>query len=431
MALRRPFGLKISVLFTRTLACQSLLASLCLPLQGQEWTRFRGPNGSGISEAKTIPVQITEQDFNWRIALPGEGHSSPVLWGSRLFITSADERSGKRYLICIHAIDGKTLWTRSYDFKPDRRHQFNSYASYTPTVDAEAVYTIWASEESFIVTALTHAGRDIWVRNLGAYQTQHGGATSPILVGDTLILAKEQENGPGSLFGLDRKTGKTRWEVRRPSLATPYSTPIIYQPSDGPPEVIFCSTAQGVTSIHPENGKINWEAGNLFTLRCVGSPVIAKGRIIATSGEGSGRRLAVALTPGSATRNAAPKTLYRLTRGTSYVPTPIAWNDLLFFWGDGGIVTCVRADNGETVWSERVGGNFFGSPILVNGRLYAMSTHGELVVVEASERFRLLARVSLGEGSHATPAVANGSLYLRTSGHLISVGGPKTAEKKR
>lgn len=413
------------------LVCLTLLASLRSPLFGQEWTRFRGPNGTGISEAKTIPVQFTEKDYNWRVSLPGEGHSSPVLWGSRLFITSAEERAGRRHLICINAADGKTLWIRSYDFKPDRRHQFNSYASSTPTVDAEAVYTIWAAEEAFLVTALTHTGREIWTRHLGAYQTQHGGAASPILVGETLILAKEQENGPGILYGLDRKTGKTRWEVRRPSLATPYATPIVYQPAGSPPEVIFCSTAQGVTSINPETGKINWEAGSLFTLRCVGSPVIAGDRIIATSGEGSGRRLAVALIPGSAARNAAPKTLYRLTRGTSYVPTPIAWRDLLFFWGDSGIVTCVRAENGETVWSERVGGNFFGSPILVNGRLYAVSTHGELIVIEASDRFRLMARVSLGEGSHATPAAANGALYLRTTGHLISVGGVKTADRKR
>jgi outer membrane protein assembly factor BamB len=193
--------------------------------------------------------------------------------------------------------------------------------------------------------------------------------------------------------------------------------------------VIFSSTAQGVTSINPENGKINWEAGNLFTLRCVGSPIIVRDKIIATSGEGSGRRLTVALRPG--TRNTAPKTLYRLTRGTSYVPTPIALHDLLFFWGDGGIVTCVRAENGEAVWSQRVGGNYMGSPILIDGKIYAVSTHGELVVLEASDRFNILARISLGEASHATPAVANGTLYLRTIGQLISVGGVKSAERKR
>ncbi len=391
----------------------------------QEWTRFRGPNGTGVSAATTIPIQFSAGDYNWRVELPGRGHSSPVVWGSRIFITSAEEQTGKRHVLCLSTKDGKELWRRTYDFKPYHLHDFNAAAASTPTVDAERVYLIMPEDGAFIVAALDHEGREIWKRNLGAFPTQHGGSSSPILIGSILIVNREPEDADGSLLGLDAKTGQTIWKRDRHSMACPYATPAVYQPAGGPAEVVFASTAHGITSLDPATGELNWEAPGLTKLRCVASPIIADGLIYSASGQGDGARLGIAVRPGSKQGKIEPKVEYKITRGPSYVPTPIAVNGRIYAWGDAGIVTCIKAATGDIAWQERVGGNFFGSPVCINGKLYAVSAKGEVVVIETGDQFKQLGRSDLGEPSHATPAVSDGVMYLRTTSHLISVGGKK------
>jgi outer membrane protein assembly factor BamB len=403
----------------------TLLLSVPLTGQAQEWTRFRGPNGSGITSASGIPVQVTPADYLWSVELPGAGHSSPVLWGEKLFITSAEEDKGKRHLHCLDARTGKTLWSRSYDFRNYDKHQQNTAASSTPTVDAERVYAAWPTSEAYLVIAVDHSGSERWRRDLGKLATQWGGAASPVVVGDVVMLGvyQEQEGAPGFLVGLDKNTGAIRWKVPRKSHnSSAYSSPLVYQPEGGKAEAIFTSTAHGMTSVDPETGAVNWEAPGLFQARCVASPVLAGDLIFATAGTGGGSREAVAVRPGAAQSKTEPKLQYRLARGPSYVPTPIVVGDRIYAWGDNGIVTCLKAGTGEQVWTERVGGNFFGSPVCVAGRLYAVNTRGELVVVAAADQFKILGRSDLGETSHATPAVANGRMVLRTLSHVICIG---------
>lgn len=405
----------------------ALPIALVIPSHAQEWTRFRGPNGTGISTATTIPVQFTPADYNWRVELPGVGHSSPVLWGNKIFLSSADDGNGKRHIFCLDAATGKRLWIRTYDFSKYARHKYNSFASSTAAVDEERVYYIWGTPESFVIYAADHNGKELWQRDLGAYVTQHGAASSPIVVGNVLIVTREPEQGDGALVGLDRKTGAIRWKRDRPSKNAPYSTPMVLQQEGSPPEVVFTSDAVGVTSLDPNTGDLNWEVRDVFHLRCVASPVLAGGLIFQSTGNGGGDRHAIAVKPGIKSKNVPPKLAYELPpRGLSYAPTPVAYGGYLFLWGDSGVVTCIKPANGESVWSERAGtGMFFGSPICVNGKLYGVSDRGVLSVVSASGEFKLLGQSDLAEASHATPAVANGVLYLRTESHLISVGGKK------
>ncbi len=413
-----------------------------VPLPAQEWTRFRGPNGTGISHATTVPVNFTQADFNWRVPLPGEGHSSPVIWGNRIFLTSAEESAGKWHLLCLSVADGRELWRRTYPFKPYPKNRLNSFASSTPAVDADAVYVMMVTPESFTVLAFDHNGKELWRRDLGTYTAGNGTGASLIVVGDVVIVPNDQEgddNPPtggkppeSSLIGLDRKTGAVRWKHKRTKNgAASYATPMVYEPPGSAPEVIFLSTAHGITSLNPLTGELNWELTDLSKLRCVASPIMAKGLIIAITGVGaSGSRKGFAVRPGSKAQNLPPQIAYEIPRQSfSQVPTPIAIGDLIFFWGDGGIVNCLRAATGEPVWKERVGGTFYGSPVYVNGKLYAMNAQGELAVIEASEQFKLLAKIPLGEGSHATPAVSDGVMYLRTLSHLISVGGKKASNQ--
>ncbi len=395
-------------------------------VQSQEWTRFRGPNGTGISAASTIPVAFGSSDYNWRVAVPGIGHSSPVLWGSKIFLTSAEEAQGKRHVLCLDTAKGNILWTKSYPYKPYNRHEYNTAASATPVVDSERVYTTWTTHETFTVTALDHSGKEVWSKDFGSFPTQHGGAASPMLHGDLLIVTKEAENADGSILALNPKTGDVVWHHDRPNPGmAPYATPIIRKTTSGTEELLVANTTNGITALNPRSGKVFWETGKIFPQRIVGGLVEAGGHLIATCGNGAGFRSAVAVKPGP-----NPTVAYQISKGTSYVPTPILSNGLLYFWHDSGIVLCVRPETGDIVWQERAAAAmFFGSPVFVNGKLYAMSAKGELVVLDAADKFNVAARVDLGEPSHATPAISGGVMYLRTFGHLISVGGKQQTAK--
>lgn len=397
-----------------------LLAS-CSRLGAEEWSGFRGPSGTGISDAKTIPVRWAEKDCNWKVKLPATGHSSPVLWGKRMFLTCADTKTAERTILCLDTADGGIVWQQDYPSRIYRHHRDNSFASSTPAVDAEGVYITWTTPNEVTLLALNHGGREKWRRDLGPFKSMHGSGTSPIVFDDLVVLANDQQ-GKAYLIAVDRMTGRTRWHVERRSGLTPASTPCIYHPEGGEPELIFTSTAHGITSIDPASGKINWEVDDVFLDRCVGSPVFVHDLIIASYGFGNRGTRLVAVRPGSKNRNTEPKLVYDITESVPLVPTPIAKDDLLFLWADNGDVTCVHVATGKQIWRESLDGSFYGSPVCVNNRLYCISKKGEVFVLAASDKFRLLARVPLGQRSYATPAVGEGVMYIRTYSHLMSIG---------
>jgi outer membrane protein assembly factor BamB len=390
----------------------------------QEWSRFRGPNGTGISDAKTIPTTWTEKDFNWKVALDGTGHSSPVLWGEKIFLTSTDESQGKIIVLCVKAADGSVAWQKSFPFAPFAKHKFNSFASSTPAVNESHMYVTWSTPDRYTIMAFDHQGKTVWERNLGPFKSQHGSGTSPIIYNDKVILSNDQD-GESFLIAMDSKTGATSWKTPRNSTNAGYSTPFLYQPTGQKPSLIFNSQAHGISAIDPENGTPLWEFGTAFDKRTVSSPVLASGLIIGSCGQGGGKvDYLVAVRPGDVATGKRPQLAYDLRRAAPYVPTALAYGDLLFLFDDDpGIATCLHAPSGETRWNERVGGTFFGSPVCVDGRLFCVSATGEVVVIAASDKFHLLATNPLGETCHTTPAVAGGRMYIRTVGHLFSIGG--------
>jgi len=401
-----------------------------------QWSRFRGPNGAGLSNAATIPIKWTDKDYNWTAKLPGTGYSSPVVWGSKIFVTSTEKKTAKRIILCLSATDGRILWRKDYASKTHKMHRDNSYAAATPTVDAERVYVTWSTPKEVTLLALGHDGKEVWRRNLGGFVGLHGSATSPVVVGDLVVLANDQENmqvygwhpskdvGKSFLIAVDRKTGKTRWQVPRRSFLAAYSTPCVYKGDDLRSELIFTTTAHGMTAVDAISGKVNWEVPKIFLDRCAGSPIVAGGLVIASYGRGNFGSLLVAVRPKK--KGVRAKVVWSMkNKQVPLVPTPLAVGGRLFCWAGQGTVTCLDVATGKQIWQKRVGSSFYSSPVCVNARLYCASKKGVVFVIAAAGMFDLLAKVNLGEQCYATPAIAGGVMYIRTNTKLFSLGGKK------
>ena len=403
-----------------------ITAWLAAPAMAQEWTRFRGPNGTGVSHATTVPATWRDDDYNWKIDLPGIGHSSPVVWKDRIYVLSADPETLTRFVLCVAAADGKTLWKQEYQAVKQHLHDLNSYASCTPAVDADHVYVAWSDPEHTLLKALDHDGKEKWSVDLGAWVRQHGFGTSPMVVDDVVIITKSLENSkqPGAdkpgesyVLAVDRLTGKERWRTPRVTDTTSYSVPCLRQLPGGGHEIVSCSTAEGVFALDPKTGKQKWNLP-VFTMRTVSSPVLIGDLVIGSAGSGGGGNHLVAVQAGE-----QPQEVFRVKTQAPYVPTAVAHGDLLFLWFEGGIVTCVDGKTGARHWQQRIGGKFHASPVVVGDKLYGVSESGEVVVLAAGKEFKEYGRMQLGDDSRSTPAISGGRMYLRTFSKLFSIGG--------
>jgi len=408
-------------------ACLTVLVVLCGAAGGQEWTRFRGPDGTGIGKGQSIPVSFTEADYLWNVKLAGPGHSSPVLWGDRIFLTCTHDDLEQREVVCLDAKSGKTLWSTKMPFTPYRHNRQNSFAASTPAVDAERVYVNWISGGVFVALALDHAGNTLWQREMGEFKAPHGAGASPIALGGLMIVGNDNKES-SFLAGLDGKTGKTVWQIERNSRMTSYITPTVYRPKQGNPEVVFVSEANGMTGVDAVSGQQMWESDKLFTLKSVSSPVVAGDVIFATAGAGGAGRQSAAVRLGDTLTGRDPTVAWKLDRDLPYVPTPIAIGEHLYILSDAGVITCVVAATGKQVWQEDLNGKFYTSPVSVNGRIYLVTRNGEVIVLKAGPEYKVLAKSTLPEKTDATPAIANGRMYIRTLNHLICIGDANAEE---
>jgi outer membrane protein assembly factor BamB len=410
---------------------RSLLAAvftLTLAAHAQDWPRFRGPNGSGMGQAN-LPEQVTEANVLWRAPLPGTGHSSPVLWGDRLFVTATPDGAGpaetaRRVVVCLDAKEGKLLWQKEFATAPYRKHADNSFASPSCATDAERVYAWFAGPDGSQLVALNQAdGKEVWKRDLGPFVSQHGPGASPV-VEKGIVFLQSSQDGPGSfLEAFEAASGKTLWKKELKGGQHAISTPCFLEGTGGA-QLLSLSTDNGLLGFEPKSGQQLWGLPDLFKLRCVASPIIAHGGLIVVQcGQGQAAS-EIQVIKGAAEKK--PEKAYEIVRTGGYVPTPIAVGDLLFLWKENGLVTCLKAGTNEQLWSERVEGPYYSSPVCIGGkggRLINVTRAGEVVMIAADEKFRVIQRFPLGEkNSHATPALSGGKMFVRTHSQVFCLG---------
>lgn len=418
--------------------CALLLLSALTVSAATDWNRFRGPNGSGVAETSGLPDKVTADNTLWKVEL-GKGWSSPVLWQDRVYVT-AETGETTRAVIALDARNGKEVWRHEETFAAHKKHNFNSFASSSPYVDADRIYINWSTGTTIQALALDHAGKLVWKNeHVADYIHEHGTGISPIVVDGIMIVRSEfdwQRDGraytedpvektwKSCFVGLDAATGKQVWKNEVPNCLNTFSTPVVRELKNGSREVICTNNVSGVMGIAPKTGKVNWQFKGDFKQRSLGSGVLHNGRYFCTFGTGGGVKEFAALD----LTGAEPKPYdFAFGKGLPYVPSPLAVGDLLYLLGDGGILKVVKLDSGELVYEERVNGSagsskFFSSPVAADGKIFCGSQQGDLIVLKLGEKFEQLSANKLDSAINASPAIGDGRLYMRTEKMLWCIG---------
>ncbi len=383
------------------------------------WTRFRGDDGLGVEANCQVPIPWNDNQIT-KIKLSGSGNGSPVLWNDRAYLLAADRATAKRFAIAIDLTRGEIVWSKGYPSGGYKMHQFSTYASTTPCVAEDGVYFVWGEPSHVFAKCLEHNGDERWSRDLGRYVSQHGFGTSPMLVDDKLVLLDSQdaeelepgvEPGEDKMIAFDRKKGDTRWETPLPTRRVCYGPPAI-RTVNGRHELVCATTGLGIFGMDASTGKVLWNH-DCFSQRVCSSPMVIGDLVIASHGSGAGKdNMLVAYDM------VDQKERFRINKAAPYVPTSVAKGGLLFLWSDSGIVTCVRLSDGSKCWSERIGGNFYSSPVILGDRVVNISDSGDITVLAASEGFRKIATVKTDQVIRSTIAARDDTLLIRTDDEL-------------
>lgn len=394
-----------------------LALGVTVACEAQQWSRFRGVRGQGVGVAD-LPTVFGKQHIRWRTNLHGTGHSSPVLWGDRLFLTRLNGVKGEREIVCYDADTGKQAWSHTCEFQPHKQHRLNSFASSTPAADELGVYVTWSSGDKLVAIALDHQGALLWQRELGDYYAQHGSANSPVMHGELVVVANENEGDDCFLTALNRKTGKSVWreELQKSPRWACYSPPFLYEPKAGKPVMLIASAAHGLTAFEPETGEVRWRANPGFKKRFIAAPTLSGDKLLVNTGSGDSGKECVIFDLSDAKHE--PKISSQPRRGLPYVPSGIALGGRFFLFADSGFASCLDADSGDQLWRERIDGKFYSSPVSNGDAIYIGDRDGKLWTFSTT-KFEVLGSFDLGSPINATPALARGAMFVRTAGELI------------
>lgn len=418
---------------TRALALSAGCFFLSSTSQGaeSEWPQFRGPNGQGISEAKNLPITWSDtENVRWKVEVPGRAWSSPVISKDRIYLTTAIGGTGTEkpdvtlHALCLDAADGHLIWNVEV-FKPEgaataAMHRKNSLASPTPIVTADRLFVHFGHMGT---AALDLAGKIVWKQTTLAYSPVHGTGGSPILVDGSLIFSCDGEKDP-FVVALDAATGNVRWKTPRQTPAKKnfsFSTPLAIK--QGSTTQIVSPGSGFVGGYDFKDGHEIWRVGYGEGYSVVPRPVLAHGLLFVSSSYD--KATLYAIRPEGAKGDAtATNIAWSQPKGAPHTASTVVVGKEVYFVSDAGIATCADAVSGNVYWTERLGGNFSASPIAAEGRLYFLNETGVGVILKASTTYELISKNELGEATLASPAVIDGSLFIRSENHLWRIGNP-------
>lgn len=422
-----------------------------------QWPSFRGPNASGVAEGQNLPDRWnaeTGENIRFKVEIPGLAHSSPMIWGDRLFLTTAvssdpdasfkpglygsgeasADRSVQEWLVlCLDKNNGQLLWQRTAirGTPKDKRHIKSTYANATPATDGKIVVALFGSEGLY---AYTVTGELLWKKDLGrldvgAYDLpsyEWGSASSPIIYDGKVYVQCDQQHG-SYVLAADLRTGETMWKTERDELPS-WGTPTIY-PDQKRAELIT-NGSKFIRSYDPATGQELWRLSGSSKITAP-TPVFADGLIIVASGRAPERPIFairagadgdITLRDGETSNRSVA---WSKTRRGGYMPTPLIYRGLVYVLNNDGLLGCYDLPTGTERYVERIPQRSFGfsaSPVAADGKLYLAGEDGLVFVVEAGASLKLIATNPIGEPLMATPALSGGVLYLRGSKHLFAIG---------
>jgi outer membrane protein assembly factor BamB len=458
----------------------SVLFFTSLTIHATDWPQFRGPNSSGISDSKDVPVEFgPNKNVVWKTPLP-PGHSSPVISGERIFLTAVDGEK-KLYTLCLNRATGKEMWRREVPRpRQQKLHTNNNPASPSAVVDGKNVYVFFTD---FGLISYTVDGKERWRHPLGPFNNPFGMGASPVLAGNTLIMICDSETG-SFLIAVDKDTGAKKWRVERPDATRGFSTPLIYQPADGPLQVLVTGSYR-LTGYAVENGETVWWVGGL-TWQLKPTPVMSKDTIYVlgwAGGSDTGQQENVALFEevlkswdknhdGKLSKEEVPdqkiikawdetdlnndgflderdwriyrakraaqnainafrlgghgdmtqkNTLWQYTKSLPNCTSPVLYENVLYMVKEGGILTALDPATGKVLKQGRLPGGpgyYYSSPVVADGKLFTISEEGKVTVVKTGADWEILGVNDMDDNVHATPAIVDGRIYLRTHSTL-------------
>ena len=426
------------------------------PARGS-WPSFRGPEASGIADGQDLPEQWnpkTRENVLWRTPIPGLAHSSPIVWGDRIFVTTAisskpnatfkpglygdgdasEDLSRQKWM--LYAIDkrtGKLAWKRvASEGEPrNKRHIKNTYASATPATDGRVVVAWFGSEGVF---AYDVDGHPLWQVdlgriNMGAYDIpafEWGPASSPI-IWNGLVLLQCDTQADSFILALDAQTGKTVWKTDRNELPS-WGTPTVATTAGGP--ALVTNASKFIRGYDPRTGQELWRLGGSSKITAP-TPIFSNGLIFVASGRGPERPIFAVLpdargdlTLEKGTTSNKSVAWSKTARGP-YMPTPLVYDGILYVLGNNGVFDAYDVQTGQDIYRQRlpkVGSGFSASPVAADGHIYLSSEDGDMLVIAAGREFRIVATNTMGELLMATPALSDGVMYVRSASSLFAIG---------
>jgi outer membrane protein assembly factor BamB len=414
------------------------------------WPQWRGPDGSGISNEKNLPSEWSPtKNIKWKTPIEGRAHSSPIVWGNRVFLTTAIEGAevpgakaakhvlgdkefvhpdslgaNRKHTFKVVSLDrdtGKIIWqSTAWEGTPyDDRHRKSSYAASTPATDGKMVYAFFGSEGLY---AYDFKGKLAWKAQVGNLATLGmGTATSPILYENLVILQCDEDNGTASfIVALDKKTGKEVWKTPR-KIQVSWSTPLLVRTSTR--AELIASGTESIISYDPATGKELWRHKGLES-NAIPSPVANNEMAYFVAGYPA--KIALAIRMGqNGDLTGTPNVPWKYGKGTAYVPSPILYGEYLYLTTDRGILTCIDAKTGEVKYEGGripIPATFTASPIAFEGKLLMTSEDGDTFIIKAGPKHEVLTTNSVGEPVYASPAVADGSIFIRGEKNLYRIG---------